>query len=296
MALGQYTFTSVNIEQALQGLQEGIALIQETGKLPELLSLFYQGAATWFHSSGRYAEAADYYWKSITLFRQMGTVDFVSDPLGRLGELALQDGRLQEAYDLTVESIAAAQATGYYGTYNAWGFSRLGQIQLYMGEIEAAQRSLDEALRLFDDSRDTRIKKETLVMLSEVALARGDIKAAVDYLAASLEICNMLYCQLQATQKLEGTPESLPVDLIMLAARAALVAAAQEHHERAVTLYSIAQSLSRRSGLPILPPLQAKLDETMTTVRSRLSEERFDTAWEAGQKMSLSQAFEFLLA
>lgn len=52
MALGLYTFTSVNIEQALKGLHEGIALIEESGKLREYLPLYYQGAATWFHSAG----------------------------------------------------------------------------------------------------------------------------------------------------------------------------------------------------------------------------------------------------
>jgi predicted ATPase/transcriptional regulator with XRE-family HTH domain len=295
-ALGLYTFTSVNIEQALMGLEEAIVLIQETGKLKEMLPLFYQGAATWLHSSGRYDEARDYYWKSIALFRQMGAVDFVADPLGRLGQLALQAGRIQDAYDLTIESIAAARATGYYGTYSAWGGYRLAQIQLYMGDIEAAQQSLDEALRMFDDSRDTRIKQEALTLLSEVALLRDDIKAAVDYLAASLELCREFYRQLQATQKLGGTPDALPVDLIPLCSRAALVAMAQGHDERAVTLYSIADSFRAQSSQVMIPPLQAKLDETMITLRSRLSDEHFDTAWKTGQAMSLVEAFEFLLA
>src|SRR6266540_3550760 len=175
MALGTYTFASVNIEQALKGLHEGIALIQETGKAQVVLPLSYLGAATWLHGSGRYAEAGDYYRKSIALFRQMGAVDFITDPLGRLGQLALQEGRLQEAYDLTVESIAAARATGYAVVFSAWGDARLGLIQLYLGEIEAAQQSLEKALLFLEGERaHERVEQETRAILSEVALARGD--------------------------------------------------------------------------------------------------------------------------
>ncbi len=296
-AYGTYTFAGVNAEQALKGLHAGIALIEETGKGQESLPLFYYGAASWFHSSGRYADAEDYYQQGIALYRQMGAVDMIADPLGRLGELALQEGRLHEAYDLTVESIAAARAAGYDVVISAWvGGIRLGLIQLYLGEVEAAQRSLEEALLVFEGAPAyERAKQETLAILSEVALARGDVKAAVAHLQASLDICQIFYRQLQATQKLEGTPDALPVDLISLCSRASLVAAAQGHDERAVTLYGIADSLRSQSGQVMIPPLQARLAEAMLATRAHLSENAFDTAWEAGQRLSLSEAFAFLL-
>lgn len=296
MALSTYTFSSVNVEEALTNLHEGIDLVHQYGKMPEFLPLLYQGAATWLLSSGRYAEADDYLRKSITLFRRLGATDLIADPLGRLGELALQQGRLREAYDLIVESITAAEAAGYAGTFGAWGESRLGLIQLYLGEVDAAQRSLEKALLLFEDGQDARTKLETLAILSEVALARGDKRAAADCLRASLDMCQTLYHQLQATRKMEGTPDALPVDFIGLCSRAALVAAAQEQDERAVTLYSIADSLWAQSNQVMTPPLRAKLDESMAVIRARLSKERFDTARETGQKMTLSEIFEFLLA
>lgn len=296
MALSTHTFASVNIEQALKGLREGIALIQETGQANESLPLFYLGAASWFHSSGRYEEAGDYYRKSIALFRQMGAVDFIANPLSLLGQLALQEGRLQEAYDLTVESIAATRATGYDVAFDASGGARLGLIQLYLGEFEAAHRSIEEALRFFEDGGAyERARLEALSILSEVMLARGDVNAAAKHLRASLNICEIFYRQLQATKKLEGTPDALPVDLIGLCSRASLVAAAQGNYERAVTLCSIADSLRSQSQQLIIPALQARLDETMAAIRADLSQNAFDIAWQAGQRMSLSQAFSFLL-
>jgi tetratricopeptide (TPR) repeat protein len=209
----------------------------------------------------------------------------------------LQQGRLQEAYDLTVESIAAARTGGYAIVFGAWGKARLGLIQLYLDEVEDAQRSLEEALLFFENIHAyERPKQETLAYLSEVALARGDVKAAINYLQASLAICEGFYRQLQATQKLEGTPDALPLDLIGLVSRAALVAAAQGKDERSITLYSIADALRIQSGQLMIPALQAKLDEAMEILRARLADNIFVTAWETGRKMSLSEAFAFLLA
>jgi tetratricopeptide (TPR) repeat protein len=223
-------------------------------------------------------------------------VDFIADPLGRLGQLALQEGRLAEAYDLTIESIAAARAGGYDIVFSAWGDARLGLIQLYRGEVEAAQRSLEKALLFFeDDQSHLRPKQEALAIMSEVALVRGDLSAAADYMQASLNICAMLYRQLLATQTLTGTPDALPIDLIGLCARAALVAASLGKAERAVTLYSIADSLRSQSGQLMIPPLQSHLDESMAALHSHFSDTMFAIAWETGQKMSLSEAFAFLL-
>ena len=292
-----FVYASVNVEEALDGLYKGVALIQETGKFQQLLPLYYVAIATWLQSSGRYAEARDYYQKGLTLYRQMGAVDMTADPLGRFGQLALQEGRLQEAYELTMESAATARAAGREVSYIEWGGARLGLIQLYLGEIEAAERSLQEAMLLFEGvSHDLRWQQEALSYLSEVALARGDVAVAVERMQASLEICQILYRQLQATPKLEGTPDALPVDLIGLCARASLVAAAQGYYERAAMLYSLADSFRSQSGQTIIPPLQAKLDEAMTIIRAHLAESTFENSWETGQQMSLSQAFAFLLA
>ena len=296
-ASSTYTFTSVNAEQALKGLQEGIALIEETGKMQETLPILYFSRASWLHSSGHYRDAEDDYRKGIALFRQIGVVDFVAEPLGRLGQLVLQEGRIQEAYDLTVESIAAARTEGYATVFGAWGGARLGLIQLYQGEVEAARRSVEQALLFFDDVRvNERPKQEALAILSEVALARGDVKAAVDFLQASLKVCKMFYRQLLASQKLAGTPDALPLDLIGLCSRASLVAAAQGKEVRAVTLYSIAESLRKQSGQLMIPPLRVKLDESMAAIRSRVSEDIFDAAWHTGQRLSLTDAFAYLLA
>jgi hypothetical protein len=154
---------------------------------------------------------------------------------------------------------------------------------------------VSEALLFFEEGQDVRVKQEALAILSEIMLAQGDVEAAANHLQASLSICEILYHQLQATGKLEGTPAALPVDLIRLCACASLVATVQGNHEHAVTLCSIADSLSTRSGQAILQPLQVRLDQAMSSTRLHLSESDFNRRWNTGQQMSIKQAFNFLL-
>jgi tetratricopeptide (TPR) repeat protein len=296
LAYGLATSASLTLEEAMDGLQKGIQLSEATGKRPEMRPLLYNGAATWLHSSGRYAEAQAYYEKSVALFRELGAVDFISDPLARLGQLALQEGRLQDAHDLTVESMATAQITGLDPVYSAWASARFGQIQLYQGELEAAQRTLEAALAsLEDDPAYVRDRQETLALLSEAALMRGDAAAASDHLQASLLICRHFYRELREAQKLDGTADSLPVDLVGLCARAGLVAAAQGLAERAVTLYAAAETLGAESGLRLPPALREQMGMSLAGLRQQLAQADFEAAWELGRGMSLARAFAFLL-
>jgi tetratricopeptide (TPR) repeat protein len=258
--------------------------------------LLLNGAATWLHSSGRFAEARAYYEKSVALFREMGALDFIADPLGRLGQLALQEGRLQDAYDLTVESIEAAREAGQDVFYGTWESSRLGQIQLYLGELEAAQQTLETALaRMGDDPAYARSRHEALAILSEVALTRGELTAAADHMRASLSLCGQFYRELQATGKLEGTADSLPVDLVALCTRAGLVAAAQGLTERAVTLFGAAEALEAASGLKLPPALRERLEASLAGTRQRLGPPAHEAAWQVGRGLTMAEAFAFLL-
>jgi hypothetical protein len=286
----------VTVEQALAGLQQAMRLSELTGKAPEVRPLLYNGAATWLHSSGRHAEARAYYERSVELFTELGAVDFVSEPLGQLGQLALQEGRLEEARALTVKGMAAARATGYDLVYRAWGHARLGQIQLYLGEIEAAQQSLAAALAYVeDDPAQARTRHDTLAFLSEAALTRGDVPAAAAHLRACLDISQGFYHALQTAQKLEATADALPIDLIGLCARAGLLAAAQSQAERAVTLFAAAKALGAQSGQGMNPPLRERVDARLADLKAQLGEAGFRVIWEAGQGLSTEAAFGVLL-
>ncbi len=296
MALISDSWTSTQAEQALHQLDEAIAIIQETKTLHHLLPMFLYTAGIWEERSGRYTGAREHYQRSLDLYRQMGAVELIADPLGLLGQLALQEGHLQEAYDLTVESIEITRAVDKQVSFGDRGGLRLGLIQLYLGEIDAAEQIVQDALRLLEEvTHDMRAQLEAFAYLSEIALVRGEITVAANYLQASLNICRTLYQQLQATAQIEGTPDALPLDLIGLCVRATLVATAQENYVRAATLHSLTESLRAQSVQLIPPPLQTKVEAAMATLRTHLSASALNTARKTGQSLSLAQAFDFLL-
>jgi hypothetical protein len=225
----------------------------------------------------------------------MAAVDIMTFPLAVLGQLALQAGRLQEAYDLMSESLAAARSAGSHTPFDAWAAIRLGTVQLYQGELNAAERTLSEALLTFDEGKNAVGTQEIRAILCELALVGGDLSAAKAHLQASLEDCRLFYRQLQGTDRLQGTPDALPIDLIALCARAALFEAAHGNSERAITLSSIAENLRLQSQQVMIPQLQARLDDAINGLRGQLPEGAFESAWAAGRTASLAEAFAFLL-
>jgi len=296
-SFGYYNYMSTNAEQALRGINELLALAEETGKILNILPLSYVGAGTWYQSSGQYAEAYASYQKAIDMFRGHGALDMICFPLGLMGEVALRQGNLNDALDLTLESLDAANVTGHDVAFNAWGQARLGQIQLYLGDLVAAEQNLQEALLLNEDARyEARGIQESLSMLSELALTRGNVNASVEYMEACLRQCEKIYDELKAGNKIVSSPDALPIDLMSLCARASLVSAAQGNHERAATLLSIADLTRKQSGQAMFPPLQKNLEKALADIRAYLPEEEFDSLWRKGQNMTITEIFEFLLA
>ncbi len=76
---------------------------------------------------------------------------------------------------------------------------------------------------------------------------------------------------------------------------AALVSAAQTAFERAVTLFSSAQSLGGQCGFLVDPPLQTEVEAALSASRTQLPLDVFNSTWEAGQCMSLEEIIAYAL-
>jgi tetratricopeptide (TPR) repeat protein len=288
-------------EQALATMDEAIIIMQENEQLkPDLAALLDQYGNR-LRDSGQHRTAATYYQQSLDLMRQMGNVDMIAYPLGNLGRLALQAGHLQEAYDFISESVALSRDVRNWVGIGDWVF-RLGLVLLYKGEINEAQTNLQEALTYYQEMGNLRGQQDVLACLAQVALVRGDLETAVSTIQESLSIYQAFYLQLQASQaKVDKLfpirLTSISPDLVDSFLRAALVATAQEAYERATTFFSIAEKLQFQVGHVPVPPLQASVDKAFAIVRTQLvPAELFDSAWKAGQTMSLNQVLAFALA
>ena len=295
MVLIGYIQSSAQVARALAYLQEMIGMIEETGRLTYLLPRFTDLYGRWLQSGGRYDEAARQYQKSLKLYREMGNVTAIAIPLGDLGQLALLAGDLEEAYGYTREGVTKARAAGIASSAGVPILANFGLIQFYRGEIEAAEGSLEEALRMAEELDLPLRNQQILSSMSEVAVAQGEVKRAVNYLRKSLQILSGFIQRMQEMGHMQAQPQALFFDVIGLCRRAALVAAAQGQSERAVTLASIAESLDSKDGQTTNHPLEDRAREVLRQLRGELTVDRFHEAWQKGEALPLDEALQFLL-
>ena len=85
---------------AFAAWNEAIEIAQGEEPLQEHLAIMYSHYGNRLRGNGRYAEAKARYRQSLNLMQGMGNVDMIAYPLGNLGLLALQEGRLDEAHKL----------------------------------------------------------------------------------------------------------------------------------------------------------------------------------------------------
>lgn len=288
-----------NPQESFAAFNEAIALTQQEENLKWRLAFIHMLYGDRLRFYGDYVEAAAHYQQSLSLMQHMGNVDMIAYPLGNLGLLALQDGRLEEAHRLIVESVAISRATGNLLGISDWVF-RLGLVLLYLNRLDEAIVLLQEALTMYQDMNNLRGQASVLAGLAQAALEQGQIELAVNYIRQSLTTYQNLRQQLH--QSLAMTAQIMKASEITFSPdetdsllRTALVFCAQQRFEQAVTLWGVTQVVLVQNGHKIVPPLQTSVDQALQVARSQLSEAVFADAWKAGQAMSLEQTIIYAL-
>lgn len=162
----------------------------------------------------------------------------------------------------------------------AYWEAAVGRFELQRDRPEAAEQHLIEADRLFRQ-RPSWYHGRVLAMLGVIAQGRGDYARAATRFSDGLHSL----CAYGAT-----------VDAIACIEDTARLAAAQGDWRRAATLLSAATR--RRDETACVPsvPDRARLYADTDAVRSNLAPEAFESAWAAGQAMTLEDASAFAAA
>jgi predicted ATPase/DNA-binding CsgD family transcriptional regulator len=220
--------------------------------------------------------------ESASLFRQVGDKSGLAVTLGVQGITALQQGDLQGARAIFEEGLELFREVG-----DRWGIvstlAHLGIIPFSTGDNAAAVGYFEEAVDLSHDIGG-RIPAAyiSLYNLALIAQSEGNDERAsnlyVEGLNLAVEVgdkANVAYC-------LEGL--------------AGLIG----HHaepERAAQLYGASEALLESVGAPLYVHAQdrAIYEKAVETLRSRLGEETFGTAWTDGRAMTLEQAVAYAL-
>jgi predicted ATPase/transcriptional regulator with XRE-family HTH domain len=296
--MSAYTFQT-DTTQALAALDESLSILQESilrtsndpsrwGKLAWVRFIYGDG----LRQTGHVSEAVVQFQKSLDIYRQLGNVDMIAYPLGNLGRLALLEGRLQEAYDLIAESVVISRNVGNRIGVSDW-LHQLGKVALYLGDTPQAAACLEESLALHEEVGG--IPVQVLALLAHVALARGDMGGAAQYLHDSLSAARTAIYYSPVTGTGDKMNRYVHFNTIETLLTAALVATAQASFERAITLFSSAQSLGGKCDFLVDPPLQAEVDVALSTSRTHLPGDVFNSIWEMGQNMSLEGVVTYAL-
>lgn len=125
---------------------------------------------------GDYAEARRLAEESLALSAALGPFWSIS-PTNNLAQVARLEGRYAEARQLHEQSLAACHAVGdVRGAANTTFF--LGELELAVGQIAAAEERLTVALNSYRAAGQRHGVSACLIALAEAALARGDYPAA----------------------------------------------------------------------------------------------------------------------
>lgn len=208
----------------------------------------------------------------------------------------------------------------------ALGLLRQGAIEMQNAAYEAAERALDEVLRLAEIIPDatlaTTMAARAMSNLGAILHIRGDLDGAATWHEHALRSSRELgylpgiaraLCDLADIARDRGDHAasftSYRQSLAVLGERSdlravadalvgvALAVASWNEHERAARLLGAAAGLAESLGIRIhLPTDRAAYDLAVRTVREALGERRFDRHVAAGHRLTVSEAIAEMLA
>ncbi len=280
-----------------------------------------------------YAAARALYEESLSLYREMDDKAGISDLLNELGNMALYQGNYAAARALHEESLSLrremsakqgiATSVLNLGMGAKAGISssigNLGLVAWAQGNMTAARELLEESLSLRREIGDKAGIPGSLIILALVALAEGSTTEARELLEESLTLIkeideNLIMAYfllgLGLVDLAENNPEarghlfhSLRLGVKMgvkvtqtssLVGLARLALQAGDARGAAQWLGAVESAL-KVLGVVMEPEVIHFHAQTLASVKAQLGESTFQSAWEAGQRLTLEEAVELAL-
>jgi predicted ATPase/DNA-binding SARP family transcriptional activator len=280
---------SADYDQAIVHWERCIGLLREAGDPRPVDNTYsaysdsgYQLAFALFRQGIRLIDTGDYdvaerlSAESLSLFRRRENRDYIVEPLGSLGRLALLRGDLPQARLLLQEAVAIARSIG-----NVLGLNnllpRLGVAILYSGDPVGARRLLLESLHFSRTLGSPMYQAWSCTYLADAALWQGEVEESARWMAEAL--AHHVHPRWVRTET---------VDFLWVAAR---LAAAQGQYQRAATLFGLAGQMGQRIRYRAPGPVRPHIDASLATVQAALGPAAFAESFAAGQGMALAEGF-----
>lgn len=218
---------------------------------------------------GEYAAASAFFEEAFATSRTVGWRQGMATTLAHAAGVAYDLGNLERAETRCAESLAVVQEGDAAGL-RAGVLSLLGKVASQRGDYGQAEALQEECLALRQRMRDRQGIAEALVDLGQVAQVQGVYKCAASCYREALEMYQALRTKHRIAPCLEGVAQ---------------LAVAQQRAEAAARLLGAASALRNEIGAPLPPVVQDSHRRLLTAIQLALGDERFPTAWAAGQAM-----------
>ncbi len=238
------------------------------------------GAAALAETQGDYAVAEERYGEAVAIWQALNDLKNWATTLTFRWLLAFNAEDHSRMTEFASESLRLSQELD-----DPWGMAmalmELGLGAMRRRESRSAEQALTDARELFEQVGDQWGVSMCLGALANVSLDQQDYDHAARLLQTSLE--GLLH---------HG--DRLWIATLLPAA--ARMAAERRDLERAVKLSAAAVAVHETVGAPLKPPFRGLFERNLERARQALGEERFNTAWMAGNALSLVEAVALAVA
>lgn len=192
--LAGLAWTAINLGEiavALRYSEQALSISQSQGdKLGEAQALFGLAAAwNFYYVPDRVAALAE---AAQALYVQVGFQGRAVRPSLYLGAAEHARGRWQEA--LTIYEAVLAQAIAFEDSWTTgWAAQLAGRIYLRWGQLDVAAKRLQQAQQLRLKSGERQNQVSDLAWLGRLALAQGDVTAALQQTAQAITLLNAFH-------------------------------------------------------------------------------------------------------
>jgi tetratricopeptide (TPR) repeat protein len=276
--LGALASAQGDYQAAEYFLEQGLLLYESLGDEAGIAASLNALAVT-ARDRGDYSSAQSNFERSLTCWRVLADRLAIARCLHNLANVLKVRGDYQRARRASSESTDIFEELGDTSGA-AWSLNQRGDIARAAGDLAAARKLYQRALSVFRSIGDPWGSARSLTDLGAIDCEQADYSAGHGSYREALEIFAALGHRRGMARVLEGC---------------ACLALAEGKAARALTLAASAARLRQLIGAPLPEAEQSKLDQTLVSSWSSLSELEGKRAWAAGLAMGLEEAMQYSL-
>ncbi len=262
-------------------LDKSLTLFRDLGdRISVADTLLVLGEAA--HWQNNTAKAIAILQESLDLYRELGVKGhMLIHVLGAFGNIAFDNGNLEQARQLYQECLARSQDIGFISKIGEalYGLALVAQ---YQGDADRATELLEESMIIEREHGDQAFIACIQRSLGDIAALLGKPDRALRRYAESLMLA----------QGVRNENWEIASSLRQIAA----VLGAQGHLQDAARLFGASESIREETGRALPPLYRADYERAVNAVRAQLGESAFKAAWTEGRAMTLEQVIELALS